>query len=75
MNEEPRMGVGHLLLELLWIVVVVLAPALGVWTASSLAAYLNGPVWLTCTLLKKLIGAARSRGASPCFASSMTKLS
>jgi len=47
-NDEPRMGVGHLLLELLWIVVVVLAPALGVWTASSLAAYLNGPVWLAC---------------------------
>ena len=43
------MGVGHLLLELLWIVVVVLAPALGVWTASSLAAYRNGPVWLACT--------------------------
>jgi transglutaminase-like putative cysteine protease len=43
------MGVGHLLLELAWIVVVVLAPALGVWTASSLAAYLNGPVWLACT--------------------------
>ncbi|MET0552840.1 MAG: transglutaminase domain-containing protein [Vicinamibacteria bacterium] len=49
MNEEPRMGFGHLLLELLWIVLVVLAPALGVWTASSLAAYLNGPVWLACT--------------------------
>lgn len=48
MSEEPRMGFGHLLLELLWIVVVVLAPALGVWTASSLAAYLNGPVWLAC---------------------------
>jgi hypothetical protein len=32
------MSVGHLLLELLWVVLVVLAPALGVWTASSLAA-------------------------------------
>lgn len=43
------MGLGHLLLELAWIVVVVAAPALGVWTASSLAAYRNGPVWLACT--------------------------
>lgn len=42
------MGAGHLLLELVWIVVVVLAPALGVWTASSLAVYEHGPVWLAC---------------------------
>ena len=44
--DEGRLGAGHLLLELLWVAVVVLAPALGAWTASSLAAYLNGPVWL-----------------------------
>lgn len=40
------MGAGHLLLELVWVALVVLAPALGVWTASSLAAYRNGPIWL-----------------------------
>ncbi|MBX2803728.1 MAG: hypothetical protein KTR31_38985 [Myxococcales bacterium] len=28
--------------------VVLAVPVLGVWTASSLAAYLNGPVWLVC---------------------------
>jgi transglutaminase-like putative cysteine protease len=27
-------------------VAVILAPLLGVWTGSSLAAYLNGPIWL-----------------------------
>lgn len=32
----------------LWASLVVLAPALGVWVASSLAAYRNGPVWLAC---------------------------
>jgi hypothetical protein len=45
-SDRPRMGVGHALLEVLWIALVVLAPLLGVWTASSLAAYLNGPIWL-----------------------------
>lgn len=45
-GDERRMGVGHALLEVLWIGLVVLAPGLGVWTASSLAAYLNGPIWL-----------------------------
>lgn len=34
--------------RLVWTSLVVLAPALGVWVASSLAAYRNGPVWLTC---------------------------
>jgi transglutaminase-like putative cysteine protease len=40
-------------LEALWVLVVVLVPALGVWMASSLAAYRNGPVWLAvaCGLL------------------------
>jgi hypothetical protein len=31
-----------------WAAAVVVAPALGVWVASSLAAYRNGPVWLVC---------------------------
>jgi transglutaminase-like putative cysteine protease len=41
------------LLETLWVVVVVVVPALGVWLASSLAVYRNGPVWLAvaCGLL------------------------
>ncbi|MCA9719291.1 MAG: transglutaminase [Myxococcales bacterium] len=34
--------------KLLWSAAVVLVPALGVWFASSLAAYRNGPVWLVC---------------------------
>jgi hypothetical protein len=37
-----------LLLNVLWIAIVVVVPALGVWVGSSLAAYLNGPVWLAC---------------------------
>jgi transglutaminase-like putative cysteine protease len=45
-DDERQLSVGHLLLELLWVALVILAPLLGVWTASSLAAYLNGPVWL-----------------------------
>ncbi len=32
-------------LRLAWSVLVVLTPVLGVWLASSLTAYLNGPVW------------------------------
>ncbi len=35
-------------LTLLWWASVVLVPALGVWLASSIAAYRNGPVWLAC---------------------------
>jgi transglutaminase-like putative cysteine protease len=35
-------------LTLLWWASVVLVPALGVWVASSIAAYRNGPVWLAC---------------------------
>jgi Transglutaminase-like superfamily len=48
-DDERRLSAGHLLLELLWVALVVLAPALGAWTASSLAAYRNGPVWLAST--------------------------
>ena len=35
-------------LTALWWASVVLVPALGVWVASSIAAYRNGPVWLAC---------------------------
>lgn len=37
-----------LLVRAVWAALVVVAPALGVWVASSLAAYRNGPVWLVC---------------------------
>ncbi len=30
-----------------WLLVIA-APTIGVWVASSLAAYLNGPIWLAC---------------------------
>src|SRR5262249_47333588 len=41
------------ILETVWVLVVVIVPALGVWLASSLAVYRNGPVWLAvaCGLL------------------------
>ncbi len=32
-------------LKVLWIAIVVMTPVLGVWVASSLAAFQNGPVW------------------------------
>lgn len=35
-------------LKALWTASVVAIPALGVWIASSIAAYRNGPVWLAC---------------------------
>lgn len=42
-------GVGLFsVFRLAWASLVVLAPTLGVWVASSLAAYRNGPVWLAC---------------------------
>lgn len=41
-----RVGVPTLLLWLVWLFLVVAVPGLGVWTASSLAAYRGGPVWL-----------------------------
>lgn len=34
--------------KLLAWVLVIAAPTIGVWVASSLAAYLNGPIWLAC---------------------------
>lgn len=37
----------HLLKFLAWVLVIAV-PTLGVWVASSLAAYLNGPIWLAC---------------------------
>lgn len=41
----------HLLIlvfKLLAWIAVIATPLLGVWVASSLAAYLNGPIWLVC---------------------------
>lgn len=35
-------------LRLTWTLFVILTPLLGVWVASSLAAYLNGPIWVAC---------------------------
>ena len=37
----------HASKALAWILVIVV-PTVGVWVASSLAAYLNGPIWLAC---------------------------
>ncbi len=46
-------GVVRLVFMLLWYAFVLLIPTLGVWAASSLAAYRNGPTWLVslCGLL------------------------
>lgn len=35
-------------LRIAWTLFVVLTPLLGVWVASSLAVYLNGPLWAAC---------------------------
>lgn len=35
-------------LRIAWSLFVVLTPLLGVWVASSLAIYLNGPLWAAC---------------------------
>lgn len=35
-------------LRLVWNILVVLVPLIGVWVASSLTAYLNGPIWAAC---------------------------
>lgn len=32
----------------LWASVVIVVPTIGVWVGSSIAAYLNGPVWAVC---------------------------
>ncbi len=37
-------------LRLLWTLLVILTPLLGVWAASSLAAYHRGPVWLAALI-------------------------
>ncbi|MBL8114998.1 MAG: transglutaminase [Acidobacteria bacterium] len=47
-ESVERVGVLGLVLRLVWLALVVGVPFLGVWTASSLAAYRNGPVWLVC---------------------------
>lgn len=36
------------LLTALWVATVVIVPTIGVWVGSSIAAYLNGPVWAVC---------------------------
>jgi len=50
--DKPRsplpLRLAGLALRALWGALVIAVPALGVWVGSSLAAYLNGPVWLVC---------------------------
>jgi transglutaminase superfamily protein len=41
---------GRLALDGLWLLLVLLITLAGVWLSSSLAAYLNGPMWLACAL-------------------------
>jgi transglutaminase-like putative cysteine protease len=41
---------GRLALDGLWLLLVLLVTLAGVWLSSSLAAYLNGPMWLACVL-------------------------
>ena len=41
---------GRLALDGLWLLLVLLVTLAGVWLSSSLAAYLNGPMWLACIL-------------------------
>jgi Transglutaminase-like superfamily len=43
-GSSPVLGILGLLLKALWIAFVVTTPVLGVWVASSLAAYGNGPI-------------------------------
>ena len=47
-SPEDRIGAFRLLFGFLWLALVILVPAAGVWVSSSLAAYRNGPVWLVC---------------------------
>ncbi len=53
MSKQPASRSGSVtalvfVFKLLWTAAVIGVPALGVWFASSLAAYRNGPVWLVC---------------------------
>lgn len=41
---------GRVLLDGLWLILVLLVTGAGMWLASSLALYLNGPVWLAYLL-------------------------
>src|SRR4051812_11898111 len=41
---------GRLVLDLVWLLLVLAITAAGVWLSSSLAAYLNGPLWLAGAL-------------------------
>src|SRR6185295_12220175 len=53
LRQEAVLTRMRWMLETLWVLVVIVVPALGVWLASSLAVYRNGPVWLAvaCGLL------------------------
>ncbi|HET6897645.1 MAG TPA: hypothetical protein VFK70_04830, partial [Vicinamibacteria bacterium] len=41
---------GRVLLDGLWLVLVLVVTGAGMWLSSSLALYLNGPVWLAWVL-------------------------
>src|SRR6186997_1225020 len=41
---------GRVLLDGLWLVLVLVVTGAGMWLSSSLALYLNGPVWLAYVL-------------------------
>ncbi|MDI1446437.1 transglutaminase domain-containing protein [Polyangium sp. 6x1] len=44
-KTSPALAVTVFLLRILWVLFVVALPLAGVWAASSLAAYSNGPRW------------------------------
>jgi hypothetical protein len=49
--ERELTGAGRVFFwgfRALWTSLVIAVPTLGVWVGSSIAAYLNGPVWLVC---------------------------
>jgi len=41
---------ARVILDGLWLLLVLLVTGAGMWLSSSLAAYLNGPVWLAAGL-------------------------
>ncbi|MCB9566163.1 MAG: transglutaminase [Myxococcales bacterium] len=45
---SPIGKIIYVVFRLLWTSLVIVVPTIGVWVASSLAAYRNGPVWLVC---------------------------
>lgn len=51
MAERELSGGGKIIFWIfraLWTSIVIVVPTIGVWVGSSIAAYLNGPVWLVC---------------------------